>query len=279
MTSLVRDFFLRLQKNQERKREEKKKRELGYSRIYESEPDRAIAKNLAGLCRYTRQNISYELPINGTEFVVFDTETTGLRPNEGDEITSIAGVVVKGGKIDEGKKFNSLVNPLRPIPKKVEKLTGITNDMVENARTIGPVLCDFLEFVGCRPLVAHFASFDLTFLNLKLNWYCQDEINNPVLDTFQMGQMLYPNFPSHSLDYLLEHFKIKVKGRHSAEGDAIMTAKVLIKFFEKLLNHEIKTIGEIRDLIHNKDSEYYKEKFLSKQERMSMSEFKEFPYC
>ncbi|UMZ74623.1 PolC-type DNA polymerase III [Natranaerofaba carboxydovora] len=272
MSILVRDFFLRLQKGQQRK-----KNEASIGRVYQSEPDRTTSKMLGAKCKEIKNNVEYDLNITDTEFVVFDTETTGLKPYEGDEITSIAGVVVKNGEIQEDKVFSRLVNPMRHIPKKVEKLTGITNEMVEDKEPVGPVLCEFLEFIKCRPLVAHFASFDLTFLNLKLNWFCQEEIHNPVLDTFQLGQVLYPHLPSHSLDYLLEYLKIKVKGRHSAEGDAYMTAQVLINYINKLQKHNINTLQEVRDLIQNKDSEYYKEKFLNKYERIE--EFKEFPYC
>lgn len=266
---LVRDFFLRLNKAH--------KKNIDLNKKYQKEPDREVAKKLSSVCCRIKENVDYNLTLDGTEFVVFDTETTGLKPLEGDEITSIAGVIVKDGEIIKDKSFSKLVNPVKQIPKKVEKLTGITNEMVEDKEPIGPVLCEFLEFINTRPLVAHFASFDLTFLNLKLNWFCQEEIYNPVIDTFQLGQLLYPGLPSHGLDYLLEFFGIPTKGRHSAEGDAFMTANILTKFFEKLKRHEVTTLQEIREIIHHKDSKHYREKFLSKMDKMNG--MGEFPYC
>lgn len=132
------------------------------------------------------------------------TETTGFYPYQGDEIISIAAVVVENGQIREDLIFNELVNPYRLIPPAIEELTGITAEMVADKRHICHVLNDFLDFIGDSVLVAHNAKFDLAFINIKLNWYTQTEIYNQVIDTYKLSRALSPELASHDLDTLLK---------------------------------------------------------------------------
>ena len=102
-----------------------------------------------------------DAPLRG-EAIVFDLETTGLKPAQ-EEITEIAAVLVRDGQIIDS--FQSYVNPHKPIPKEITELTGISDETVRDAPELIDALNKFLQFAGDRPLIAHNAGFDMSFLN------------------------------------------------------------------------------------------------------------------
>ena len=133
-------------------------------------------------CSRCRGNIKKEsdknVDFNG-EFCVFDIETTG-KSNINDRITEIGAVIIKNGDVID--TYNTFVNPGIPISEFITNLTGITNDMVKDARTIDQVLPEFFEFIGDRMLVAHNATFDVGFIRQACN-RCGMEFNYSYLDT------------------------------------------------------------------------------------------------
>ena len=182
----------------------------------------------------------------GLRYVVFDTETTGLRPSEGDEIISIAAVRCRGGEIDEAGAFSRLVNPGRPIPRASIRFHGITDEMCAGEPPIGDVLPGFRAFVGDAVLVGHNADFDMTFLRLK-EAETGVEFANVVLDTLLISLFLDPASENHSLDSIAERLGIAVEGRHTALGDAIVTARVFRKLLIRLEARGIATLGQVLD--------------------------------
>lgn len=186
-----------------------------------------------------------EYILDSSRFVVFDTETTGYYYNKRDEIISIGAVVIENGLVTESC-FSQFVNPNRLIPAIATEITGITNEMVANCPDILTVLDQFLEFKGLSPLIAHTASFDLNFINVKLRRYCGHRLNTPTIDTFLLAQLLFPKEENlRSLDSLALYYDIEPIGRHTALGDALITAQIYTKMLDSLSDLGIKTTYQL----------------------------------
>lgn len=179
--------------------------------------------------------------LRALSYVVFDTETTGLRPSEGDEIVSIGAVRVVNGRILTGETFARLVNPKRPIPKESTRFHGITDSMVESSPPVEIVLPQFKTFVADSVLVAFNAAFDLKFLKLKED-VSGVRFDNVPLDVLLIAAFLFPDLEDVSLDALAARLGVEISGRHSALGDAIGTAAVFVRLLERLEARGIDTL-------------------------------------
>jgi DNA polymerase III subunit epsilon len=179
-------------------------------------------------------------------YTVFDTETTGLNPAEGDEIIQIGAARIVNGKLLRQESFEQLVDPQRSIPAASIPIHGITPDQVRGQPTIDTVLPAFHAFAQDTVLVAHNAAFDMRFLQLKEK-RTGIRFEQPVLDTLLLSALVHPNQESHRLEAIAERFNVPVIGRHTALGDAIVTADVFLKLIPLLAERGIHTLGEARE--------------------------------
>ena len=178
--------------------------------------------------------------LQGT-FIVFDLETTGFSPIK-DKIIEIGAVKVEKGKITE--RFSTFVNPQIPIPFKITQLTSITDTMVLDAPPIEEVLPRFLEFVGDGVLVAHNASFDVSFIEQNCR-YQDIQPDFTSVDTVAMARVLLPTLSRFKLNIVAKALNISLENHHRAVDDAGATAEIFEKFVEMLAERDIYTLKEL----------------------------------
>jgi DNA polymerase-3 subunit epsilon len=184
-------------------------------------------------------------PLTELAYTVFDTETTGLNPAEGDEIIQIGAVRIVNGKVLRQEFFDQLVDPKRTIPPASIPIHGITPEIVNGQPTIGTVLPVFHRFCEGTVLVAHNAAFDMRCLQLKEK-LTGVRFDHPVLDTLLLSALVHENQDSHRLEAIAERFGLTIIGRHTAIGDAMVTAEILVKLIPLLAKKGIHTLGQAR---------------------------------
>ncbi len=187
-----------------------------------------------------------DLPLTALIYTVFDTETTGLNPSQGDEIIQIGATRIVNGKLLRHEAYEQLVNPQRSIPAASIPIHGITQDMVQGRPVIGEVLPVFHAYAQDTVLVAHNAAFDMKFLQLKER-STGLRFDQPVLDTLLLSAVIHPNQASHRLEAIAQRMNIAVTSRHNALGDALVTAEVFLRMIPLLADMGIHTLGQARE--------------------------------
>jgi DNA polymerase-3 subunit epsilon len=178
-------------------------------------------------------------------YTVFDTETTGLEPSAGDEIISVGAVRIVNGRLLKHEVFEQLVNPQRSINRDSSRIHGIDAQLLASQPTLGEVLPDFYRFCGDTVLVAHNAAFDMRFLELK-EAATGIRFDQPVLDTLLLSAVVHPSLQEHRLEAIAERLGIRVIGRHTALGDALLTGEILLKLIPLLADGGIETLKQAR---------------------------------
>jgi len=186
-------------------------------------------------------------PLDSVSFAVVDVETTGGSPWGGDRITEIGAVTVQGGEIVS--RWERLLNPERPIPAAVSALTRITWAMVRDQPTIREVGDEVAEVLRGHVFVAHNAAFDWRFLSTELARYAGRKLEGERLCTVRLARAVLPNIRRRSLDALSWYYGIENHGRHRAGGDALATAKVLVRLLDAARDRGCETLEDVRQLI------------------------------
>lgn len=163
-------------------------------------------------------------------YAIVDIETTGSYA-AGNRITEIAIVILQNGQIVE--RFESLVNPLQPIPYFIQTLTGISDEMVENAPVFGELASRIFGLLQNKIFIAHNVNFDYSFVRSMLADHGYN-LNSRKLCTVQLSRKLLPGLPSYKLGRLCASLGIPNNARHRAAGDADATAIL----FKKLITED-----------------------------------------
>lgn len=189
-------------------------------------------------------------PIRELEFLVFDTETTGLEVKK-DYVLSYGAVIVSNNsiRISESKEFY-----LRPKKRSKEavKVHGLVQERPYISRE--KLIRSFLADAANRIIVGHHLGFDLAMLEKVGYQLGLKKIRQPGLDTYdlavrmEVGKFYNPHTiasQDYSLDKLCERYGISLDDRHTAAGDALLTAQLLIKLLKVADKKGIKTFGEL----------------------------------
>lgn len=185
-------------------------------------------------------------PLAALRAVVVDTETTGLEVAR-DRIVAFGAVRLLGTRIDGRATLDRLVNPGVPIPAASRAVHGITDAMVAGAAPLDKVLDAFETFRAGAALVGHNLAFDLALLRhgaRRGDFAWQDPL---ALDTALLVAALDPALAQLDLGDVAEHFGVAVLGRHTALGDALVTAEVYVRLVPRLAERGVTTLGQARD--------------------------------
>ena len=182
-------------------------------------------------------------PLSELTFTVFDTETTGLNPQGGDEIISIGAVRIVNGRLLVNDKFDQLINPDRTLPWASVKFHGIRPEMLVDQPLISDVLPRFHAFTEGTVLVGHNVAFDMRMLEMKEHRtnIC---FSNPILDTMLLSDIVHPAHRKHNLQSVAERLGVRIMGRHTALGDAIATGEIFLRLIPLLAAQGIRTFKE-----------------------------------
>lgn len=195
------------------------------------------------LFNFEDKSIDLDRKLSELTYTVFDTETTGLEPSNGDEIIQIGAARIVNNRLLRQEVFDQILDPERPLKPESIPIHGITEDMVRGKPNIDVVLPAFHEFCEDTVLIAHNAAFDMRFLQLKEE-RTGIRFSQPVLDTLLLSAVVHPNQESHKLDVILERLGISIGTRHNALEDALATAEVFLKMIPLLEEQGIVTVRE-----------------------------------
>ena len=173
-------------------------------------------------------------------YVALDLETTGLDP-ERDAIIEIGAVKFRDQEVLD--TWSSLVRPPRPIPYKIQHLTGISQEEVDRAPPLRSLVGPLTRFVKDHPIIGHNVSFDLRFLNRQGLF-----LHNSAIDTFELAGILLPHAARYSLGRLAEELGISFPTRHRALEDALATKDLFLALLRQASQLPLSVIQEINRL-------------------------------
>ncbi len=193
------------------------------------------------------------LAIQDVIFTVLDTETTGLSVNEGHKIVSVGAIKIKNYQLIENEILDELINPERDIPFASRNIHYISDDQVKDKPNIYQLEKKINNFLENTILVGHNVDFDIGFIkkNAARTSLATTVKRIASIDTILLAAGLYPSLESYELSFLCDHFRIKTfdQIRHSALGDAVITARLFLFLLDTAKNrNNVHTLGELINL-------------------------------
>ncbi|MBM7603541.1 DNA polymerase-3 subunit epsilon [Metabacillus crassostreae] len=189
---------------------------------------------LRQLQREMRVEETLNIPLSDLNVIVFDIETTGFYPDQGDQIISIGAIKVKGEVIKEEDSFYSLVKCEKPLKDEITSLTGLSNEDLKDAPPLSEVLFQFFRFVEDFTLVAHHANHEKNFLQHASWKLYRAPFKHRLVDMSFLYRMADPGCKLVTLDECCEYNGIPIFGRHHALYDAKLTAELWSRYVKKL---------------------------------------------
>lgn len=191
----------------------------------------------------------------GNKFVVVDLETTGNSPKKGDRIIQVGAVIIEDGRITG--QYTSLVNPGQPIPAFIEELTGISDEMVNDAPAFSDIAKDMIEMLDGAFFVAHNVFFDLGFLQEELQNAGFEGFYGHIIDTVELSRILFPTADGYKLSDLAAREGISHDRPHQADSDAYVTAELLLIMLSRLNEFPHTTVKSLCKLSAGLKSDLY----------------------
>ncbi|WP_433943689.1 exonuclease domain-containing protein [Paenibacillus sp. SN-8-1] len=199
---------------------------------------------IRSLTKGQRRPETLHIPLTELKTAVFDLETSGFHTRYGDEILSFGAVKMEGDRITD-QTFHALSRPSQPISKSIMELTGITQEMSNQAPPLVESLHDFMSFIDDRVLIAHGSAHDKSFLNHALWRTTRTHLEHRVLDTMMIAGKLEPTRGITSLDDWLNVYGIEITVRHHALEDSKMTAALWAALIPRLRQKKVLTLGDL----------------------------------
>ena len=168
--------------------------------------------------------------LEGSVFVAFDVETTGLEPRL-DKIVEIGAVKFDNQGIIA--RFSTLIDPGIPMPIEAGRVNNISDEMLKGKPHLNEVLPDFLHFIRGAALAAHNAPFDCGFINTALKTALRTPISNPIVDTLTLSRESFPGLRSYALQNLAAALGINAQDAHRAEDDARLCMEIFLRCIQR----------------------------------------------
>lgn len=193
------------------------------------------------------------MSLSQLSYVVVDVETTGGSPSTGHRVTEIAAVIVRGGCIVD--IYEQLVNPERYVSPWITQLTGISNAMLAGQPRFAEIAPDVVSALAGNVFVAHNAAFDWRFVSAELQRAFDKTPTALTLCTVRLARLLLPQLPRRSLDHVAHHYGVqhvatryalKRGTRHSAAGDAVVTAHCLLRMLDDAADRGLTTWDDVQ---------------------------------
>lgn len=188
--------------------------------------------------------LSLDLPLDELPCLILDTETTGLEVVT-DRILSLGAVCAHGTRMFRSHMIDDLVNPGVPIPQTSTAIHGITDDMVQGAPAWPVPYAELQRMARNRVIVGHSIPFDLTIMREECRRHGLAWEDPVFIDTLRLASLLNPTLKDLGLEKLAQLYQIELRGRHTALGDALVTAELFFRMVPRLQMQGFKTLEDL----------------------------------